>query len=381
MRATERFIPRAATVRLMLAFATLAFLAQAVILFGPGCGKKKGGKISATELRKIVFAGEKAPADSRILLQKRINLDDRADLEIVALIAHRDAERFALLKKSGENYRRVRFIDFAVSGLQGKKKGGKGLGQAIQRVSLRPIGKGAKRNSVLLEYLAPGPGGVPYSHMMIFTGFSRVFDSSLSLARHPLLNRLQGVPYRFSSKGELEIFYEDSGYRAQLRFNGREFTPWYPGEPLVRFIGFTSKPAPARPGFREGTLELMNIGGFALITYISLSFPGKEEIKIGKTRGSRLYGIGSRIFNRRSRSIGASYPLLEVTRRSWRPWHRLKIRFFWKPGKTADKKPMLLVRTAIRRGTETIHAPLNKEGLSARTTDQQGYPAYVLPLR
>lgn len=359
----------------------------------PTC-KKKDERLSPSDIVRLAFVEEKTSGDAKVIYNKRLNIDTDSDMETIAIIKYHSAERFVIFKKDNGHWKKIRSIDFLLrkpgyyryrdgKGWHSGKKDSEALARIIQRVILSPIGSGAKRNSVLLEYLRKDPlSPVISSQIRIFTDLRSSFDSLNVLTEHPLVIRDKRIPYRFEKKNKLFFFPDDKGYRAELRFNGRENIIYYPGNTLIYY----SAPEIEQSGGPESgykvTLELKNIGDSALISYISLSFPQGDHVRPLKKGLVRVYRSGARIFNRRARLMAAKYPLLEITKKGWRSYYRTRVRFLWQPSAVskAARKSILLVRTVSKVSDDKTLSPPEPSSV-VTVKDQQGYRAYAFELK
>lgn len=346
------------------------------------CGEKSG-KLDPGTIISQAFAGEMSPSGAELLLNRRVNLDSDPDLETAALISHGGGERLVFLKKAGGEPERMGSRDFILASpgtylhgrkgwVRSKQKAKSAPGRIVQRLVLRPIGKGAKINSVLVEYLLEKPGGGVTSALLIFTGGRLSFDSTTALIKYPPAQKVSRIPYRFTRDNELYLFPGNSGYEVQLRYNGREMVLWYPGDPMIEFLPLKIKKGKGSDEPLDVLVELRNVGNFSMISYISASFPEGGRIK-PLDKNVRMYRKGSRIFGRTGNSIVASHPLLEVTQRGWRPYYRARIHFQWQP--VGKGEPLMLLRVVSRRQSEGLPIP-PESGSVPTVKDQQGYQAY-----
>ena len=363
----------------------------------PACGTRVA-KISDAAILSASFEGGTLPPDARLLVKRRANLDADPQLEIAALIASGDTERLAFLTEFSGGIRLARKVDFhlrepgsysyqqgrgwvrgdSAPGKDGPATARKAVGRIVRRLQVGTIESKTGPASVMIEYLTEPPGrGRVESHLMVFTGFTKSFDSIAALADHPLLKGDPRIQYEFDKDRQLVLFPKDSGYMARLRWNGRELVHWYPGEPLFTYLPLS---ATETKSGREYVFQIRNDGGPALLSYISLTFPvGSQVTPLGRNP-PRLHRAGSSIHARGGARGGARMtaqsPLLEATVRGWRSFHRTTLRF---AVKTADPAPVLTARVVTRGSNDSRLSPPERSSVPV-ATDQQGYPAYAFSL-
>ena len=367
-----------------VAFAALLLPAGLGLLLSSACGSRPG-KLSDAAIIAVSFQGETQPPDARVLLKKRADLDGDQQLETTAVIAYGDTERLVFIKELAGGPRLQRKMDFYlrnpgfynftqgvwVRGTAPKAGGTRTVGRIIHRLKQGRIDSKAGPFSVMVEYLTEPPGrGRVEEHLLVFTNFTKSFDSIVALAEHHLLKKYPRVPYEFNKESQLLLFPKDSGYTARLRWNGRELVPWYPGEPL--FVYLPIRVTEMKDG-KDIVLQIRNDGGPALLSYISLTFPEGAVVTPSGRDPGRLYRPGSSVHRRRGGPMRAQSPLLEATVRGWRPFHRATVHFRLAQ---ADRAGGFTARVVTRTSNENRLSPPDESSVAV-SRDQQGYPAYA----
>ncbi|MBI3395974.1 MAG: hypothetical protein HY042_09075 [Spirochaetia bacterium] len=338
-------------------------------------------KTSESDILKAAFSGAQTPADAKILLNKRANLDEDAAVETVAVIRYGGQERLCLLDNKAQ--RCDVNLEFSGANIPPHPQG-EFVGDVIRRVVIRPVGEGVKMNSVLVEYMLV-ESGEPVSHIMVFTRMKKAYDSAVLLSNHPLVKKDKKVEYVFTDKNALVLFASHTDQVLELRSTGFELLEWKVGFPFPHFSEFQVKDAGTT---KEITLTLKNVGDYSALSYISIGFPAGGKVEYDDKDGVKLYRPGTRVYNRQLKGfVAAEYPLLEVTRSNWRGFYRTTVKFKYTPPEEkagaadgAKTPPVVLVRVAAKRGNEVENFPPDN-GTAPAVKDQQGFKAYSFPLQ
>lgn len=334
---------------------------------------KRSEKMSDSELAALVL--DAPAADAKVLLNKRVNLDEDPGLEIVAVISSQGKERFALLRHENDAWKRITHLDFPVQGSQPKAGVADNVGSAVLRVVTKPIGEGSKLNSVLVEYATGDPAAQGIPQILIFTKLKKSYDSLTALPKHPGMLKEKKIPFTFTDKDVLILFAENPEYAHELRYNGFEVMDWHPGYPFPQLVEYETK---RNGNVVDVNVTLRNQGDYSSLCYISLSLPAGGQVEFQDKEGMKLYAPGQRVYNRELKGfIPASYPLFEITKTGWRPLHRTVLKFKYKLPEKSETPPAIFLRVSAKRGNDVENFP-GEHSLVSTGKDQQGFPVYTL---
>ncbi len=344
-----------------------------ILALGAAFECRRSEKMSDAELAALVL--DTAAADAKVLLNKRINLDEDPGLEIVAVVSSQGKERLALLRHENDVWKRAAQVDFPVQGQQPKAGATENIGSAVLRVMTKPVGEGSKLNSVLVEYATADPAAQGIPQILMFTKLKKSYDSLIALSRHAGMLKEKKIPFTFTDKDVLILFADNPEYAHELRYNGFEVMEWHPGYPFPQLVEFETK----RTGnVVDVNVTLRNQGDYSSLCYISLSLPAGGQVEFQDKEGMKLYAAGQRVYNRELKGfIPASYPLFEITKTGWRPLHRTVLKFKYKLPEKPETPPAIFLRVSSKRGNDVENYP-GERSLTSTGKDQQGFPVYTL---
>lgn len=345
---------------------------------------------------KLILGGIE-PQSPQVIYSRKINLDKEPDLEVLFLIRNGQEEHVGIFKGISGEWRIVWKKSFSLLNIgpirhaQMENKWiphahpDKNEGYVVKNILAAEL-PGDKFNSLFMEVLSEEPPLGLFSVPMGFRLGQKILDGFALLKDHPklVLSKRGDFDYKPEDK-TIRIFPRDVSQSLEMVFNGSEMIP-----------NLSSQPIPALTNAKkEGNrfrLEFKNRGGYSPVTYLTLSFPQGGKVRPISSSGLRVYQKGDSIYSRTlGKNVPATYPLIEATKEGWGTNVRYAFEFEYEPTGTSDQtnnpsknpeieeRPYFLFRTSYRYNRQVESIP-NDFSVTYTTPDQQGFPAYRLPL-
>ncbi|GBF51207.1 putative lipoprotein [Leptospira ryugenii] len=339
--------------------------------------------------------GKDSEKPLRILGSKQINLDEDPSLEILVLSQSGQSEAISAYKKlegewkflwkqefnlmsMGENHYELSSLNWKSGQAPGRER--KSLeGDCIKRIVVSEL-PGDGFNSVFMEVLVDEPPIGLFSVPFVYRKGSKVLDG-FQLKEHPELVRTKRIDFDYNEKEKsFRIFPTNPNYAQEFVFNGFEFIPNVPMQPVPSLVSVSVEPKFELGKESKVILYFKNRGNFTSVTYLSLSFPEGGKFRFSETsQGVKIYQIGQSVYNTVLRKlVPAEKPLLEATKESWSTGFKYGVSFYFIPESKEELK--VLLRTSYRLNRDVFTIP-NRDSIFKTEIDQQGFPSYPLVIK
>jgi hypothetical protein len=373
----------------------LYLLVIAVSILPYACSPKD--RPSNSDVIDIVLAGEQM-ASPEVVLSRKINLDEDPELEALFLIRNGTQEILSTFKFENQAWAMTWKKSFSLMNIgplvhsetEGRwnpsSEVEKNQGFIVKKILAEELA-GDSFNSIFIEVMSEEPPLGLFSIPMGYRKGAKILDGLSLFKDHPRLIQSKRTDFLYKPEDKsILIFPKDRPSSIEFVFNGWEMIPNISSQPIPALI--SSK----KTGNRY-RLEFKNRGGYSTVTYLTLSFPLGGKLKPISTSGLRVYQKADSIYSRvKMNNIPAEYPMLEVTKEGWGTNVRYAFEFEYEPNTSSDPRsidvvngkntgiaPYFLFRTSYRYNRQVETIP-NEFSVYATRIDQQGFPAYTLPL-
>lgn len=328
-----------------------------------------------------VLKGEKISSPN-IVFSRKINLDEKPDLEVIYLVRNGQSETVAVFKRTGEEWKmewKKSFSLMNIGPLEYKSEDSKWVpvkeekpnqGFIVKKMIAQEL-PGDSFNTIFMEVMSEEPPLGLFSFPIGYRKGQKVLDGLRVLKDHPKLKTGKRGDFEYKPEDKsILVFPNDRNMSLEFVFNGREMIPNLSSQPIPSILSFSQKEN------NRYRIEFKNRGGFNTTTYITLSFPGEGKLQtLSDTKEVRAYSKGDSVFSKvHDRFVPAEYPMIEATKASW----GRNVRYAFEFEYTGEAKTAL-IRSSYRynRNVETIP---NEYSIAPTAIDQQGFSAYPISL-
>lgn len=354
----------------------LASLAISLI----GCSPKD--RPSDTLIMESVLKDEKQ-ASPKIISHRKINLDEEPDLESLVLLRNGTTEILASFKFKGEEWVHLNSLKFSLMNIgpfaysvQDKKwvatqKPEKNEGYIVKKIIAQEL-PGDNFNSIFIEIMSEEPPLGLFSVPMGYRKGKKILDGLSILKDHPNVKSSKRADFSYNPKDKsILAFPEDGNMKLEFVFNGFEMIPNLSAQPIPAILKIDRKGNQYR-------VEFKNRGGYNTNTYLTLSFPKGGVVKEITKPDLQAYKKGDSVYSRtKDRFIPAIHPMVEATKSAWGANVRYAIEFSYDC--ECDDPEYFLFRTSYKYNRNIEMIPNEFSIYSSNDTDQQGFPAYIVP--